>query len=186
MITSWSNLPRPIPCLFQLPIRFYHEKNAPICWCPLFHYTVKYFPLPLMITTVRETDAEGKTTHPCGGDVTHSALILHRGTSIVIQEASPIFPGWSMGCAQAFSDSREKNVVFWSYKPKQMLGSQAHLQRKAPGSCHSKVETKPRHSVTNSVLRHVFLMRHKPSSPMELWWRNWSFPTIEPLLHLNS
>lgn len=52
------------------------------------------------------------TLHPRGGDVTHSALILHSGTSIVIREPSPFFPCWGLGCAQALSGSEKRSV--WS------------------------------------------------------------------------
>lgn len=91
-------------------------------------------------------------SYPRGGDVTQPALILHSGPSIVIQEAPPIFPGWSVECASAFSGSKKRRM--WSSG----CASQSRCYKvkftyrgKHQSSCHSKVETKPRSSITHSV-----------------------------------
>lgn len=49
-----------------------------------------------------------RNSYPRGVDVTHSAVILLRGTSIVIREAPPFCPRWNVWSAWAFSGQKEE------------------------------------------------------------------------------
>lgn len=106
------------------------------------------------------------SSYPRGGDVTHSALILHSGTSIVIREPSPFFPCWGLGCAQALSGSEKRSV--WSSGCTRQSGCcevKSTCRGKHQSSCHSKVETKPSHLITSSVLWAYFTAEMQTFKP---------------------
>lgn len=129
--TSPSRLTLPAPLVISpnCPVDFTTRIISLVFNLHFCRYTVR-FVLPFLWQIMVPKKMSERKSYPCGVDVIHSALILPRGTSIIIQEALPFFPHWNVWCTSAFSGQKEaKYPVLWFTK--QSLGNHSHLQKKA-------------------------------------------------------
>lgn len=122
-----SPLPSFLSHLPQLPHGCLQTEESPRC---LTLISVTRFFSPSFGKCWHQRKHQTGSSYPCAVDVTHSALILPSGISIIIQEAPAFSPHWKVWNTEAFSSQKEKNPVLWLYRPKQSLGNHSHLQKK--------------------------------------------------------
>lgn len=190
MITSWCDLTFPDPYLFQLPFRCYNEKNFPHLRgkrTSSFSLHCKILSLPLMAMTDLQRNWCRKAALTLVVAMSHtlpSSCTVERPLSSENLLPSSLAGVW--GAHRHWATQRRE-----ACGPPVVQAKADAVKSSPPAEESINQAVTPKWKQNQAIWSpaqcsgHVLLRRCKPSSSMELPWRNWFFPVMELPLHWN-